>query len=82
MTAGQKIIQKQVLTISEANCVCKDLDKLSDTGVWDMPDWATELAKHYDVGEAHVVIQLAGWKAAAKAYKHRVDNPPYIGPYD
>lgn len=71
MTTGQKIIAGELLTEEEADQVCQDLTQLS-TGAWDLPDWADELGKHYEVGPAHAVIQLAGWQAAAKAYKDAI----------
>ena len=71
MTLGKKIIARQfgLIDIEEANRICRDLDQLNSTGVWKVPAWATELAKHYEIGEAHVVVQLAGWQAIAKAYQ-------------
>lgn len=71
-TIGQRIIHNLTLSVEQANEVCHDLDHLEKAGVWPeccVPEWATELAKHYDVLGAHHVIQQAGWRAAAKAYK-------------
>ena len=71
-TIGQRIIHKRTLSVQQADEVCHNLDQLSKTGQWNIPTWATELAEHYGVAEAHVVVQLAGWRAAAKAYNYRL----------
>jgi hypothetical protein len=68
---GQKIIKQKLLTTQEANTVSNDLIQL-ETGVWDVPDWAKEVGNHYEVGAAHSVVQLAGWKAVAMAYKNKL----------
>ncbi|RLC89069.1 MAG: hypothetical protein DRJ03_00500 [Chloroflexi bacterium] len=60
MTTGQKIIKRELLTEEEADQVCGNLIQLSETGMWEIPAWAAELAQHYDIAEAHVAIQLAG----------------------
>lgn len=71
-TIGHCIINNITLSVEQADEVCRDLDQLDTTGVWGVPAWATELAQHYGgIGEAHIVIQLAGWKAAARAYQCR-----------
>jgi len=77
MSTGQKIIHKQVLSITEADQVCRDLQKLERTGVWDLPVWSTEVAQHYEVGEAHQVVQMAGWKAVALAFREGWFNMSY-----
>lgn len=71
MTTGQKIIQKQILSVSEADQIYNDLDQLSNTGVWNVPDWATELVKccYPNISVTHSIIQIAGWKAVAETYK-------------
>lgn len=70
-TIGQCIISRQTLSVEQADEVCRDLDQLEKTGTWDIPDWATELAQHYQTlgSPGHSVIQLYGWKAAARAYQ-------------
>lgn len=71
MTVGQRIINKLPLSVEQADEICHDLDILETTGIWDKgpPDWATELAEHYQVLAGCSVIQLAGWRAVAKTYK-------------
>jgi len=68
-TIGQRIISNTTLSVEQADKVCRDLDQLETTGIWNLPEWSKELAEHYQISEAHSVIQLAGWKAAAKAYQ-------------
>jgi len=82
MTIGQRIIKSQRLSIEQASEVCADLNCLSTIGIWDPPKWAMELADHYEVGEAHIVIQLAGWKAAAKGYEQKLLEMRYLGDKD
>ena len=73
-SVGRCIIKKITLSVQQASEVCRDLEQLENTGIWDCPTWATELSKHYHanrwfVGETHSVIHLEGWRAVAKAYK-------------
>lgn len=60
---------RETLSIEQADKVCSNLDQLYETGVWVVPDWASDLANNYKVEKTHDVIQLAGWQAAAKAYQ-------------
>lgn len=69
MTTGQRIINNLTLSVEQADGICYDLDILETTGVWHTPDWAKELAEHYQVCTGNSSIQLAGWKAVAKTYK-------------
>ena len=69
MTTGQRIINQLTLSVEQADEVCNDLNILETQGVWSVPYWAIELAKHYQVLTGCSVIQLAGWKAAARTYK-------------
>lgn len=71
-TIGQCIIDKHILSVGQADEVCRNLDQLYATGIWDVPAWATELAHRFKVDQAHSVVQLAGWEAAAKAYQRFV----------
>lgn len=82
-TIGHCIINNITLSVEQADEVCRDLNQLDMTGIWGVsqvtwsgiigrvPTWAVKLAQHYRVAEAHSLIQLAGWKAAAKAYQCR-----------
>ena len=57
------------MSVEQAGKVCRDLDRLETEGCWDVPVWATELSQHYQVAKATATIQLAGWRAVAKAYR-------------
>lgn len=47
MTIEQQIIDKLTLSVEQADEVCRDLNQLDTMGVWDVPNWARELEKHY-----------------------------------
>lgn len=64
----KRIIDGITLSVEQADEVCRDLNQLDTTGIWDMPAWAVELGKHYSVSPAHSVVQVWAWKAVAKAY--------------
>lgn len=68
-----RIVKGITLSVEQADEVCRCLDQLEETSVWDVPDWARDLEKHYQIcGAAHPVILSAGWRAAAKAYQRFV----------
>jgi len=82
MTIGQKIINQQLLFVEEAIHVYLSLNQLETHGKWDIPEWAFDLAEHYRVGEAHIIIQNNGWKAIAKtllAEVYRSKPEPGLG---
>ncbi len=72
-TIGQCIVFNHTLSVEQADEVCRDLDGREAIGRWETPPWVIELSRHYllDIKEDHVLIQLIGWRATAKAYQCR-----------
>jgi hypothetical protein len=70
MSIGKHMIEKQVLSVEQAHLVFADLEQLETTGVWDTPQWATELSDHMDAATAaHPAVIMVAWKAVAMAYR-------------
>lgn len=69
MSIGRSIINGETLSLSQADEVIEALIALERAGFWSTPDWAIVLANHYQVAEATISVQLAGWRAAALTYQ-------------
>ncbi len=70
-TIEYRTLNDVILSVEQANKVCRDLDHLDTHGIWAAPDWAAEVGRAYEVGAAHIRVQLAAWRAAARAYRSR-----------
>lgn len=70
---AQCIINNTLLSVEQADEVCRDLDQLVEIGAMHVSKWTCDLVRHYypNVMESHPLIQIAGWEAAAKAYRGR-----------
>lgn len=75
----QHIIDNTLLSVEQADTVFRDLDQLEDMSITSIPRWVVDLARHYNVRVLDPPIEIAGWRAAAKAYRGSMSILSFLG---
>ncbi len=81
---GQKIINRESLTPTEANIVFEDLMRLEESGVWIRvdentgegcrPPWVDDLTKEFHVLGTDPCVTMLAWKAVSVAYRKHLTS--------